>query len=765
MKKRIRIFSVLLVTSLLLWSVAFSVSSINFTDIGTELTMMEEKVYANATIDQDFADDSVLVVLDKSVGGINRTVDTSLFSSVDIKSVKDLSAMSNYVGDARSELTVEGDELYSSAVSTAESNTSRIAINSKATSLVNEANFRQILCLDLTERSKANVLEVIAELEKVPGILYAGPNYIMELDSTIPNDAYYDDLWGLEKINAPGTWDITTGSSDVYVAVIDSGVASHPDLNANVAPGWDYVNSNSTTTDDIVGHGTHVAGIIGAVGNNDMGISGLAWNVKIVPYQVTYNVAGNFRTSEAITAIKDATDYNIPIINYSLSGANHFDVRQAISNYRGLFICSAGNSTSNNDSTNNIKLDNVISVANTTVNDTLYIDSNYGASSVHLGAPGTGIYSCYLNSSYRSLNGTSMAAPHVTGVAALIKSVRPDLSATEIKALILNNVDKVSGLSGKCITGGRLNAYKAVRAATEPKTIVGEFNDDGREDVLLVRKVNGMFAFTVYLGKADGGFQEPITTQSVHQYWATDLVYSGDFNGDGLTDIVVHWSYNNKRQLLTYISKGDGTFYEGANLDSVRLHNQNSYPCTLHVGDVNGDGKDDFIVRYRSDGGSNCMLVYKGVATSPYFLDAPSNALTSGNSYLRSELVFIGDFNGDGCDDMMMPKTYENIWGQLMVYKANEETRYNAGVSFTGSHLVVLQEQYFIADVNGDGKDDFIVHWNNGLGNRCNTVYLGESNSLLFRDADVDALVSSDKYNVSDPVMIGDINGDGRDDM
>lgn len=384
MKKRIRIFSVLLVTSLLLWSVAFSVSSINFTDIGTELTMMEEKVYANATIDQDFADDSVLVVLDKSVGGINRTVDTSLFSSVDIKSVKDLSAMSNYVGDARSELTVEGDELYSSAVSTAESNTSRIAINSKATSLVNEANFRQILCLDLTERSKANVLEVIAELEKVPGILYAGPNYIMELDSTIPNDAYYDDLWGLEKINAPGTWDITTGSSDVYVAVIDSGVASHPDLNANVAPGWDYVNSNSTTTDDIVGHGTHVAGIIGAVGNNDMGISGLAWNVKIVPYQVTYNVAGNFRTSEAITAIKDATDYNIPIINYSLSGANHFDVRQAISNYRGLFICSAGNSTSNNDSTNNIKLDNVISVANTTVNDTLYIDSNYGPSSVHL---------------------------------------------------------------------------------------------------------------------------------------------------------------------------------------------------------------------------------------------------------------------------------------------------------------------------------------------------------------------------------------------
>lgn len=118
MRKNIKILSFTLVSTLLLLSITFSVSSVNFTDIGTELTMMEEKVYANATIDQDFADDRVLVVLDKSVGGINKTVDTSLFSSVEIKSVKDLSAMSNYVGDARSELTVEGDKLYSNSVIT-----------------------------------------------------------------------------------------------------------------------------------------------------------------------------------------------------------------------------------------------------------------------------------------------------------------------------------------------------------------------------------------------------------------------------------------------------------------------------------------------------------------------------------------------------------------------------------------------------------------------------------------------------------------------
>ena len=707
-----------------------------------------KKIYCEATIEDDFADDCVLVVLDRNISAINKIHERSFFGSSIIENVVDLTAVS-----------------HDSSVS---------STDNSLISQIDQENFRQILKLELPVAGKEYVLKVIKLLEQIDGIMYAGPNYISSLCATVPDDTSYRLQDELDNIEATEAWDITTGSADVLVGVIDSGIASHPDLDENVTSGWDFYNENAVTTDDINGHGTHVAGIIGAVGNNGEGVTGVAWDVTLVPLQVTSD-SSSVKTEDIIEAIIYATNNNISILNCSMGWYN-YDVAQrlAIANYPGLFVCAAGNDTTNNDSIPfypaSYDCKNIISVANSRASDTLFGESNYGAETVHLAAPGTFIYSTYLSNGYISMTGTSMAAPHVTGVAALIKSIRPDLSATEIKELILNNVDAVDALAGKCVTGGRLNAYKAVRAATEPQTFTGDVNNDGRSDMILSRNIDGKRAFTVYLGKAEGTFEEPITTQSTRKFFYSDPAFVGDFNGDGKTDILIHWRNNDthKRQLLVYISKGDGTFYEGVDLSSSRYHNMSLYPCEFFVADVNGDDKDDFVVHYRNDDGKRCALVYKGTASSPYLTDATTNALTSTDDYIFSESVYMGDFNGDGCSDMLVHGANSDDKRQLLIYKGCADGTFATGVTLSSSryHIPALYPtKTFVTDVNGDGKDDFVVHWKNTSNNRCTLVYNGTDSDIPLLDAISNPLISTDEYIESDPVFVGDINGDGLSDM
>ncbi len=742
----------------------------------SELYIKDEKIYSNATIDQEFVDNHVLVVLDRGVGAINKTHKLSTFKSAEISSVTDLT---------RIDFPQLKAELKDSVLSKEQT------ISEQKIPLVNMESFRQILLLELPTHSKANVLETIKKLESIEGIMYAGPDYIINPASTVPNDYYSSDQWELDEIQIDEAWDITTGTATVRVGVIDSGIASHPDLNANVAAGWDFANGNSITTDDIVGHGTHVAGTIGAVGNNEIGVVGMCWDVTLVPLQITHDSEGHSTIGSSISAINYAINNNIPILNYSngmLKELEYTTLKQAIANYQGLFVCCAGNDQTDIDSnfhnTASYKLDNMISVANTTFYDVLYETSNFGATTVHLAAPGASILSCFpanicntgcnhikygihYDNGYHYMYGTSMAAPHVTGVAALIMSIRPDLSATEIKSLILDNVDLVDSLEDKCITGGRLNAYKAVRAATEPQTFTGDVNGDDKADVILSRNVIGKRALTVYLGEADGSFSEPITTQSTRTFIYSDPAFVGDFNGDGLTDVVVHWSSGGYRQLLVYISKGDGTFYEGANLSSTRAHNSLNYPCTFHIGDVNGDGKDDFIVHYRTQAGYRNALVYKGTASSPYFVDATTNALETTTTYGFNEPVYIGDFNGDSRDDMVVHWILSNGQRQLMVYTGTASGTFNSGVNLSSTTVydpAYYPSKNYVADVNGDGKDDFIVHWRNTEGYRSNLLFKGKNTSPYITES-IAALTSTNKYIETDPVFVGDINGDGRSDM
>lgn len=306
-----------------------------------------------------------------------------------------------------------------------------------------------------------------------------------------PNDTYYNQLWGLSKASFPSAWNYTTGSTDISVAVVDTGVNyNHPDLSANIAIkagenagngcsndqyGCDFANNDSNPMDDN-GHGSHVAGTIGGVGNNGLGVSGINWNVSIVPVKVL-DSEGSGYTDWIATGINYAVSRGVKVINMSLGGAGYTqDMYDAISNARNngvLVVCAAGNEANNNDWNPSYPasydLDNIISVAASDTDDSMAYFSNYGASSVHIAAPGVGIISTVLNSSYDSYDGTSMASPHVAGVAALLWAYNSTLTYSQVRAAILQGGDTVSSHSGYTTTGKRLNAAGALALA-------GEFN-------------------------------------------------------------------------------------------------------------------------------------------------------------------------------------------------------------------------------------------------------------------------------------------------
>ena len=354
-----------------------------------------------------------------------------------------------------------------------------------------------------------------------PNVIDATPNYISYSWHGIPNDTYFDDeLWGMHNIgnspiyggiadsdiDAPEAWDITHDAGDIIVAVIDSGIDyTHPDLAANMwvneaefygIPGVDDDEPNNGYIDDIYGydfgesdsdpydesgHGTHIAGTIGAVGNNNLGVTGTCWNVKIMAVKTSHAVYDEGPPSrwfhpkdldDIIKGIEYAVDNGAKILVNAYEAANTSFFRRAIAGADAnevLFIATAGNDSKNLDhSSNNNKvypasydLPNIISVMATTSDDTRWSDSSWGAESVDIAAPGKYIYST-LPWGYGDKSGTSMAAPHVAGACALVWSMFPDLTHYEVRDRVLGGVDRLGSLNDKCVTEGRLNLYKAV---------------------------------------------------------------------------------------------------------------------------------------------------------------------------------------------------------------------------------------------------------------------------------------------------------------
>jgi hypothetical protein len=356
-----------------------------------------------------------------------------------------------------------------------------------------------------------------------PHVRYVEPNYVVTA-TNVPNDPSFGQLWGLHNtgqtggtvdadIDAPEGWDVTTGSSSVVVAVTDTGVDfGHPDLAAQqwVSPGencgssdptivcaqrtngvdddgngliddwrgWDWVNGDNNPVDDN-DHGTHVAGTIGAVGSNGIGVVGVNWNVKIMALKFL-NFLGSGTTANAISATLYAASHGARVANNSWGGGAFSQaLLDAINQGAGagmLFVAAAGNDGVDNDAGTfypaTYDADAIVAVAATDHNDTIASFSNFGRTTVDLGAPGASIYSTTRGGSYGFKSGTSMATPHVSGVAALIAAQFPGATVFGGKALLLRSVDPNTSLDGKTTTGGRLNAGSAVACSQTPKVLL-----------------------------------------------------------------------------------------------------------------------------------------------------------------------------------------------------------------------------------------------------------------------------------------------------
>ncbi|WP_411250417.1 S8 family peptidase [Priestia filamentosa] len=289
---------------------------------------------------------------------------------------------------------------------------------------------------------------------------YVEPNYTVEAFLT-PNDTFYAYQYGPQKISAPSAWDVTTSNSNIRIAIVDTGVqTNHPDLVNKLLPGYNFVNGNSNVT-DVNGHGTHVAGIASASTNNNLGIAGIAPSARILPIKALADNGSGISTNIA-NGIVYATNQGAQVINLSLGTTqDSVTIRNAIDYAinRGSVVVAATGNNGANLLTYPAVYQNVLSVASTDENDQKSSFSNYGTW-VDVAAPGSNILSTYPNSYYSYLSGTSMACPHVAGLAALLAA--QGRSSVQIRNIIQNTSDPIPG-TGTFWVYGRVNANRAVR--------------------------------------------------------------------------------------------------------------------------------------------------------------------------------------------------------------------------------------------------------------------------------------------------------------
>jgi subtilisin family serine protease len=369
----------------------------------------------------------------------------------------------------------------------------------------------------LLRSGSRNVSTLVRNFSARPEVEYAEPNFVLRAN-ILPNDPSFGSLWGLHNtgqsiqgtagtpdadIDAPEAWDITKGSKAIVLASIDTGVDfAHPDLAANIwsAPtaftvvvggvafncpagthGFNAITNACGGADDN-DHGTHTAGTMGAVGNNGVGVAGVNWNVSLIGCKFL-SASGSGSTADAVQClewVRKTRDFfggadgaaDVLATNNSYGGgpssATMLAEIQAQDASGILFVAAAGNESSNNDVVPafpaNYNVPNVISVGATHNKDRFANFSNYGLTTVHLAAPGQGIFSTTRNNGYQFFSGTSMASPHVAGALGLMKSACRTATHTSLKADLLASVDPAVLLTRPTITKGRLNVFKAIQA-------------------------------------------------------------------------------------------------------------------------------------------------------------------------------------------------------------------------------------------------------------------------------------------------------------
>jgi hypothetical protein len=585
----------------------------------------------------------------------------------------------------------------------AEKNTTLQASFSGAT-VVHEYKIVPGLCL-VKLPAGVTVKNTLLSFNNTAGILYAEPDYKIKLLSDcqlIPNDPRFDELWGMQKICTREAWCIRTNCSDVIVAVLDAGIDyTHTDLKGNMWVNEAELNGNSGEdddrngyTDDVYGydfsdkdpdpkdylyHGTHVAGTIGAMGNNATGVAGVCWNVKIMALKIFPNHGNDAFNSGAIEAIEYATYNGAKVLNNSWGGGPYSqglkDAIDAADNAGILFVAAAGNNYGNNNDTNahypsSYICENIIAVLSTDQYDYLSSFSNYGATSVDLAAPGTDILSTfptYMTSEmtnngystyYETISGTSMATPHVSGTCALVWSICPALSHLEVKDVIMQTVDPLTSLEGKCVSGGRLNLYKAVLKAEElaqtqngepflwceVKPSTGTIAPGGVNDVNVIFDANcgpGTYRGDIVIESNDpyrGRIEIPVTMTVEPIDYFTELFDLNDpfhpyslSTSDGLLDTHRNDMAN---RILTFIPDGSFSYYRAYTCAAM------NFPVDSNGGtDVTLDD-DDYVAVYL--GGQDVSLY--GIEYDTLYIGS-NGYITLGNADTRHHESLIDHFD------------------------------------------------------------------------------------------------------------------------
>lgn len=528
-----------------------------------------------------------------------------------------------------------------------------MAIDEKSFSLVMPRNASETIEFELTNFDTTTrdwSLEYVGSDGPAPSIG----------DPVVPDDPEYGRLWAHREptgaiggMDSTHAWSMTTGDPEIVVGVIDTGVdINHPDLINNIwhnlgetpnngidddgngfiddVTGWDFYDEDNDVS-DTDGHGTHVAGIIAAAGNNATGVTGVAWNALIMPLKHQNDMGVGF-TSDAVEALDYATDAGVRITNNSWGhGNSNLSLQSAIQRARdagSLFVAGAGNDSEDNDSFHHYPsgydIENIISVAATEFNDTLAFFSNYGESTVDLGAPGVDIYSTEPGGIYGYREGTSMSTPHVSGTAALLLALDQNATYSDLINRLKTSVDPIASLSGKVASGGRLNAARALAQAgtmwlapeEEQGTLIAGSKETIRLDLNSSELPEGRFSQTVKLISEDLVIDIPVTLTIIGDANGLPVIYEQpETHASAKPGDTVTLKVSASGVDLTY------QWFEGLVGDTTRPIGGNS--DALEINDIDQIGDRPFWVSVTNGNGStnsdtSVLSVVTGLPLTPF---------------------------------------------------------------------------------------------------------------------------------------------------
>lgn len=648
-----------------------------------------------------------------------------------------------------------------------------------------------------------SVMDAIELYSANDNVFYAEPNYKVHA-LMIPNDPFFDSLWSLlntgqnggipnADINVAPVWDLTTGNNNIVVVVIDTGIDyAHQDLAVNMwkniadcndngsdddgngyiddCYGVDTINNDSDPLDDN-GHGTHVAGIIGSKGNNGIGTTGVNWNISLMACKCLdkYGEGSVAEAVDCLEYVKAMRDRGVNVIatNNSWGGTGFSQaLHDAIDVHRKagiLFIAASGNFSSDNDAYPDFPasfyIPNIISVAATDETDDIAFFSNDGRQSVHIGAPGHDILSTTIGNSFLRLSGTSMAAPQVAGVAALMKAQEQGRDWISIKNLIIAGGESIPSLENT-ISQKRLDAYGAITCFNS--VILSRLKPAGRAIHARVGKTIDLSVLHINCAAPNGQVSVTVNPGGQKIMLLDDGLGSDQVAGDGIYS--AQWTPSTEGIFTLDFPNGDVVAVKVFLDQNPPLFSEftfrylgMTFAQAIAIGDVNDDGRNDVVVTtsnyYDPENDQRIHVFHQSLSGE---LSEPVKYLVGEyGTYSQITSVDIGDLNNDGRADvavcsMNAESPQDNFVG---VFLQNDQGALGPMIRY----LTPNSQRLKIGDVNNDGLPDIV-----SIG--CNTTSIDVF--LQNRQGSLSApVVYGVMHGCDSQVELGDINDDGLPDI